>query len=253
MYSFTESVEILSQNGYTICANNNADEDARKIVVLVHGFGGSSEGRFTSSLTPILNEKGLGVVSFDLPGHGRSPVGGEYFTVKHCLRDLDSVYEYVSFKYPAAKIYLGGTSFGAYLCLLYNSIYEKGSEKLFLRCAALDMKTIFEKKLIGDNLRRLSNYGSVVLDDCERPLHITEQFYRDLNKYSVFDEFKKLNGKYLILHGTKDEIAPYIDVLEFTKEHSLGLYAIDNADHFLSDPAKLSECNINILKFLLED
>ncbi len=251
MHDFFEYFDINSRNGYPISAEINIPEGAKKIVVICHGYGGSMQGRTVLSIAPLLVNKGIGAVSFNWPGHGNSIMSGEWFTVKNCLRDLDSVYEYISEKYPECTIYLMGTSFGGYMALLYNSIYMRSVNKLAVRCCALDMRGIFEEKLIGDQLRHLENYGSIMVDDCDRPFTVTREFYKDLIKYDAITEFAAQRTKYLFVHGSDDEIAPLYDVREFCEDKDLDLEVIDNADHFMSDDNHLAICNNSILKFFL--
>lgn len=245
-----EYFEIDSQNGYTISCKRIIPEECRRIVIICHGYGGSMEGRTVASLSPLLADKGIGVISFDWCGHGMSMMSGEYFTVKNCLRDLDSVYCYAEDKYPSCDICLCGTSFGAYSVLLYNSIYARSVPRLVARCCALDMLDIFEKKLMGSELRHLTDYGSIVVEG-ERPITITEEFHTQLKKYDIHNEFKPMRTSYLFVHGTNDEIAPYYAVKEFCAEHDLTCETIDDADHFMSDDTKLAICNNAILRFFM--
>ena len=245
-----EYFEINGVGGYPIACKRIIPEGCRQIVIFCHGFGGSMEGRTVSSLCPLLTEKGVGVIAFDWCGHGMSVMSGEYFTVRNCLRDLDSVYCYAEEKYPFCALSLAGTSFGAYMALLYNSVFMRSVPRLAARCCALDMKDIFEGKLVAGELRRLSDYGSIVIDG-ERPLTITEQYHQELIKYDIHSEFRRQRTQYLFVHGTADELAPYYAVREFCEEHDLPLESIEGADHFMSDDNKLAICNNALLKFFI--
>lgn len=243
--------DINSYNGYPISAKSTIPENSRKIVIICHGYGGSMDARTVDSLAPSLYDKGIGTVAFNWPGHGNSMMSGKWFTVKNCLRDLDSVYEYICEKYPQTKIYLMGTSYGAYIALLYNSIYAKNIDKLVAKSCALDMKDIFEKKLIGDDLKQLKNYGSILVEDIERPLTITEEYYAELIKYNAVSEFNPGRTDMLFIHGSDDEIAPYYVIKEFCDENKLALETISGADHFFSNDNHLSICNNAIIKFFM--
>lgn len=248
MFDFFEYKEMQSQNGYTIHYGERVPQEARKLVIMCHGFVGSMEGRTVSSLAPMLVQRNIGVIAFDWCGHGSSRMSGEYFTVVNCLRDLDTIFLYASEKFPQCEITLLGTSFGAYVCLLYNSIYLRSVKKLVARCCALDMRSIFETNL-GIDLRRLLNYKSITIES-ERPLTITDKFYDELAKYNAIEEFKPQRTAHLFVHGTLDCIAPYYIVKEFCEDHCLNLESIEGADHFMSDDTHLLICNNAITKFI---
>ena len=68
---------------------NFDDKDANKfstIIIAVHGFSSSKDSFINKKLAPILKENNIGLVCFDLPGHGDRK--NELLTVDSCLKSI---------------------------------------------------------------------------------------------------------------------------------------------------------------------
>ena len=53
----------------------------------------------------------------------------------------------------------------------------------------------------------------------------------------------------LILHGTKDEVAPYDDSLDFAEQNLIEFITVENADHRFQNPAHMSLANKLVMEF----
>ncbi len=89
------------------------------IVCLVHGLGEHS-GRYTH-VAGMLNEAGLGVLTFDLRGHGQSAgQRGHTPSSTAFLKDIDLLLAESNQRYPGKPSFLYGHSLGGILVLYYT-------------------------------------------------------------------------------------------------------------------------------------
>ena len=71
------------------------DRNVRKIIIACHGFGGDKKSSAIIALARSLTNFGIGVITFDFPGHGMSKTDGYYYTVENCINDIDDVEQYI--------------------------------------------------------------------------------------------------------------------------------------------------------------
>ncbi|WP_423780414.1 alpha/beta hydrolase family protein, partial [Acidaminococcus fermentans] len=79
--------------------------------------------------------------------------------------------------------------------------------------------------------------GKEVQVGYERKMKMDQQFPDDLDrsdirKYEYFDWADNM----LILHGTKDKLAPIEDSREFAENNVITFLPVENANHTFSDP-----------------
>ena len=73
---------------------NFSDAEAaglKKIVIAVHGFGGSKDDRTIAALSAKLKESGNGLIAFDLPGHGDNK---SELRIENCLKAIGVAADY---------------------------------------------------------------------------------------------------------------------------------------------------------------
>ena len=109
---------LTSRQGYAIPCHNCLNGENRAVIVC-HGFGSSKESPMVQALNETLPRHGIGVYSFDFPSHGESPVWQEGLLVPFCLEDLAVVEDHVRAQLPGVRVGYFGSSFGAYITLLY--------------------------------------------------------------------------------------------------------------------------------------
>ena len=64
------------------------EEEPGTLCVLTHGFGSGKDGETARRALAKLPRQGIGVLTFDFPGHGESHQDGRELTVEGCLDDL---------------------------------------------------------------------------------------------------------------------------------------------------------------------
>ena len=245
-------MRIVNNNGYEICFDEFVPENTTKIVVAVHGFSGDRTSTCIRMLADKLNENSIGVVTFDWPAHGESPVDGSFLTIDNCLSDLDFICGFVKNKYPNVPISLFATSFGGYLGLLYNHLYSTEFENIILRAPAINMYNILTSTIMDENIHKSLEETGRFKFGYEREIFIEQKFLDDLEKNDVFKMYDgKKNLNYYIIHGTVDDVVPIDDSIEFCEKFGSMLYRVEGADHRFKKEGELDrviDIAFNILK-----
>lgn len=243
---------IQGTNGYEIPIIENCNKDNKKIVLISHGFGSSRTSPTAAGLQEYMQRYGIGTCSYDFPEHGDSlaPIGA--FRVKNCIRDMQSVEQWIKEQYPNTEIVYFSSSFGAYINLLYLSLYPNYERKSFLRCAALQMRSIFDTFGSPMQKQKLQENGSIVLDyEYAHPLTVTKEFYNDLKENNVFQKWNEKNAKLAFIHGDADTVAPIQDVQAFVKKYGYPLTVVPDSDHPLRSGTAIDAVHEAALAFYM--
>lgn len=236
-----ERTMLQSRQGYAIpCVSHWQGE--RTVLLVCHGFGSSKESPMVQALNREMPRCGVGVVSFDFPAHGESPVGQEGLRVPYCVADLAAVEESVRRIDPTVRIGYFGSSFGAYITLLYLSLCPHRGEKALLRSSAVAMPSLVDT-WVDDRARAdLSRQGYFVPDyDYVREMRITPAFLRDLAEYDVFQRYRPGAAELYMVHGAKDSVAPPAAAERFARQFGAELRMLPNGEHNLMGEGELEQ------------
>ena len=121
-----------------IIVKNFSEKEAsnlKTILIAVHGFSSSRNSFVFEKIAPILKENNIGIVCFDLPGHGLRK--NEKLNVKACLDSIREIEEWVKSFY-SGSISLTGASFGGFLLLRYLENNKNQYGVVILRAPALE-------------------------------------------------------------------------------------------------------------------
>jgi pimeloyl-ACP methyl ester carboxylesterase len=94
-----------------------ANKDAKKTIIVVHGITGTHYSMF--QMTGVWAERGDHVITFDLPGHGKS----DRIAIGDFTHLADWLDECISTLYPKGNFVLMGNSFGSSVCAAYAYTY----------------------------------------------------------------------------------------------------------------------------------
>ena len=72
----------------------------RKIVLGVHGFGGSTNDEIQVGIAEEMRLFGAAVLRFDFPAHGQSPMTDKDYTLKNCVETLLAAARHAREQYP---------------------------------------------------------------------------------------------------------------------------------------------------------
>ena len=179
--------QIVDQ-GYVIpCMRNEPDSGpVRRVVLGVHGLGGSMEDAIQRSLAEEMPLFGSAVLRFDLPAHGSNPLESDGFTVENCVRTLLSVARWARLRYSEVEdLCVFATGFGAYitLCALEELLELPGKIKLVVQTPSV----VMHDTLLA--MVRMSRETFWAMDaftfPVKRPFTVTYKFYEELREHVV--------------------------------------------------------------------
>ena len=207
--------------------NDNEISGLKTIIIAVHGFSSSKNSYINKKIAPILKENQIGMICFDLPGHGDRK--SELLTVDGCLKSIKDMEDYVRSIY-SGPISLTGKSFGGFLLLRY---LENNSNKYFktiLMAPALEQVKIwrYDEEEEGSKLiMSLEKGKNFIRDGMEVDVSVLKDFF-------MFDIFNHLNieNDIKLVYGTKDITVSNENIVKLSKLKNWQLFAVDGADHF---------------------
>lgn len=229
------------------CQDNGLMTD---IVIYVHGFTGHKDTKTAERLAEklISKNKGCALIAFDLPCHGEDVKKKIFLT--DCITYLDAVIEYARETLGAGRLYNNSTSFGSYLTLKYISEKENPFKKLVLRSPAIRMHQILWDSLISDEMADILNKGREIQLGFDRKISVGSGFLEELKDTDIFErDFMDYADDILIIHGTKDDLAPFDDSRDFADANVIEFLPVENADHRFSDLKKLELAHARTIEF----
>ena len=215
----------------------------KTILIAVHGFSSSRNSFVFEKIAPTLKENNIGLVCFDLPGHGLRK--NEKLNVKVCLDSIKEIEEWVKSFY-SGSISLTGASFGGFLLLRYLENNTNQYGEVILRAPALEEYYICKEDT-------LENWKEMI--EC---LDKGENYFRDgmevdvsmIEDYFKFDIFNHLDIKedVKLIYGSKDISVNNENIFKLAKIKNWDLYRLDDADHFCRRPQDVQ----NIVKLFID-
>lgn len=255
-----KKIVLNKTNGYKVPAFLEVPEDASGIVIAVHGLTSSKECSTYKTLFRIFPESGLGVLGIDLPGHGTEEAYEEPLRTDNCIGSIEAAEKYAVSLCPDCDIYYFGSSFGAYLTMLYLSRRDHKGRKAFFRSAAVNMSTLFikedpseeEKKQMKDLMEK--GFFEVKMDN-NRPVVITRALYDELADTDLFNVFEKDRyGRHDIAmaHGCDDAVIDPEKAKLFAEKFSIPITFFKDEGHSLAShpdtPDKVARLAVKLYK-----
>ena len=239
---------LHGENGYDISCLEWTGEQATSVLVCLHGFAGDKYSSVIRSLAEKLTAASVRVITLDWPGHGSSPVDGTYLTIENCIRDLDTVLEYVS--KDRSPIMLFATSFGGFIGVNYLMRNPTAFSKFVLRSPALSMPDTYRTFLTDEDIAALKR-GESVNKGFDRPLWLDASFHEDLCAHRI--PAKALNFKIpgLVIQGDQDDVVDPEESVRFAQDNGLELHIVSGADHRYKHPGELEEILSATTDFLI--
>ena len=198
-----ETKYIDSKHGYEIPYYIDIPIEAKRVIIISHGFGSSKDSPTAQMMLKGLPEQGIGAVAFDFPTHGESKAAVADLRVDNCIDDVRVMEELVMKLQPKADIGYFSSSFGAYINLLFLGQGDHKGNKSFLRSAAVNMLSLFDD-LTPAQQEELKETGQVTVDD--PPVAVSQAFLDDLKENDLFSSFMPDGTKLGMVHGNEDKI-----------------------------------------------
>lgn len=211
--------------------------DIRRIVLGVHGFGGSAEDAIQVGIAEEMGLFRSAMLRFDFPAHGESPMEDDAFTLENCVDTLLAAAEFARKQYPDVEdLCVFATGFGAYVTLvaLRDLLEMPGKVKLVVQTPSVRMhETLLS--MLGMSRETLWAMHKAVIR-APRPFAVTYGFFEELQDHVAMTTYPI---PMLILHGEDDDYIRMTDIQQFhgINEQSK-LVIIPGASHrFLEDGA----------------
>ena len=229
---------IPTETGWSVPCLHRIGGGEALVCVSAHGFGSSKSSPTNQLLLQGLPARGVGVLAFDFPLHGESPDGAPPLRLETCFDALAAAEARARSLAPRAQVVYFGSSFGAYVTLLYLTQRPHAGRRAFLRSAAVCMPEPFHHKTPEEEAR-LQADGSVVLGEeygYVRPLKLTCGFFEDLDRHDLFTLWRPEEAEVRMVHGELDETIPVEEARRFAVRFQIPLTVIPGGDHRLSIP-----------------
>lgn len=236
-----EKLKLSKKNSHIVSCAIEVPQNAKGIVIAVHGFSSSKEGTTYQMLMKRLPEAGYGVLALDLPGHGTEESSKELLRVEAAIDNIEAAEAYISEHYPELPICYFASSFGAWLTCLYISQREHKGRHVFLRSAAVNMPDLFIKKELTDAERRhiedleTKGYFDTSMD-LHAPVRITKEMLKDFEHTDLFKQFdakRSEDHQILMVHGEEDTVIDPEEAMRFADIFELPLIMFPEEGHSL--------------------
>lgn len=234
-----ETSIVLSQGELQVpCKITIPDSgDIRRVVLGVHGFGGSTMDAIQLNLAEEMALFRSAVVRFDFPGHGENPMPDAALTLRNCADTLLAAARHAKERFPQVEdLCIFATGFGAYVTLTVLPQLQAlpGNIKLVVQTPSVLMhETLLSMiQMSRETLRAMDH----TLLRAPRPLHITYNFYKELEENIVLAPH---DMPMLILHGEADSYIRMEHIQNFRRiNEEAKLVFIPGATHqFLEEGA----------------
>ncbi|MDO4621503.1 MAG: alpha/beta hydrolase [Eubacteriales bacterium] len=230
----------INEHGFSIRCKLYYNKDIRSlthIVIATYGFGGNKDNKAIEKFADRITTKykGYGVVCFDWPCHGKD--ARNKLILEECITYLEQVKNYVKEEMHAEKIYNYSSSFGAYVTLRYiDEKAEDPFDRTAFRCPAICMYDAMAQHITDEDWNKL-NKGKEILRGFDRKIKISKEFLEELKEHDVSqNDYLEYADNILMIHGTKDDMAPFAVAEAFSENNVIELVAVENADHPFSNP-----------------
>lgn len=230
-----EEAFVLARDGLEIPCCLTVSGPVRRVVLGVHGFGGSKDDKIQKDLAEEMALFSAAAFRFDFPAHGENPM--EELTLDGCVDTLLAVAEHARERYPDVEtLCIFATGFGAYITLeaLPRLLALPGQLRLVLQTPSvrMDETLLAMTGLTRETFWALDRYRIPT----PRPLEVTYRFYEELRSHSAMTV---LPIPMLILHGEADDFIRTEDVKLFQQlNEEAELLIIPGASHrFLEEGA----------------
>lgn len=225
-----QQVEITAHDGTTLVGHWFFPENAKRIIVAMHGWR-SNWSRDFGAIAPFWLDNGCAVLFAEQRGQGNS--GGEYMGFGlleryDCFDWINWVNEHTEAKLP---IYLGGVSMGATTILMTAGFDLPENVKGIVADCGFTSPHAIWKHVVENNFKLpFGLYSRAARDICEKRIQMPS------DSYSTVEAMRNSKIPVLFIHGTDDNFVP----VEMTYENYKAcasekrLFIVPGAEHGMS-------------------
>ena len=204
-----EQIEITAQDGTELIGHWYCPENAKRIIVAMHGWRSTWSQDF-GAIAPFWLENDCAVLFAEQRGQGNS--GGDYMGFGlleryDCLDWIRWVNERTEARLP---VYLGGVSMGASTVLMTAGFDLPENVKGIVADCAFTSPHAIWKHVVENNFKLpFGLYSRAAKDLCKKRIQVSS------DSYSTTDAMKNCKVPVLFIHGTDDNFVP----IEMTYEN----------------------------------
>lgn len=207
----------------------------RAWALLVHGYTCSMDLAITRRIAQGLAGEGLGVLRFDLPGHGRS--GGEFAdtTFSDYRAAVLAAVDFMRTALQPPAILVGHSLGGAALLSAAPDVPEARA----IATIGTPADVVEVVRLIGGSPEEVRDKGEAEVEIAGRRFLIRRGFLDDAAGHDVTTGLGRLRKGLLVMHSPLDEIVGIDHAARIYQaaKHPKSFVSLDHADHLLSNPA----------------
>lgn len=203
-------------------------DDAKRLVIVMHGFMMHSRQHPFYDLVRALWDEGYATLRFDFNGHGRSQGQLKDMTMSKVFEDAEVFYQYAKTLENIKEIIPLGYSMGAVAACNLARNHKEIKQMVLLSPAA----NIKERALMG-------NFFGMEFDPDNIPEEISDgdmvmgcDFIKEARTLNVFAGLSEYEGRALIVYGGADEKISEEATLKYRDYiKNLTIEKVDAADH----------------------
>ena len=224
------------------------------MVILMHGFGGSKDGRggqkgMLEIIADKLEAQGIASIRFDFNGHGESE--GEFWqhTVPNEIEDALKVYEYVrDLRYVSTVSVLGHSQGGVVSSMVAGKLGAEIKAAVLMAPAAVLRDDAIRGNTMGATYDPLNLQGDYVEMFGGRQKLGTE-YIRTAFNLPIYETAANFKGALCVIHGTGDKVVPYTYGVRYTEQsNNAELYILHGEDHgFSKDLERATDIAVEFL------
>ncbi|MBQ2817940.1 MAG: alpha/beta fold hydrolase [Clostridia bacterium] len=227
------SDHVISIDGRNIPVLHNIKGSEKKIAIVSHGFLSSKESSTGTMIAELMQKNGCAALLYDFPAHGQSAYP-DSLRVEKCIDDLEACEKFVRAMAPNAEVCYFGSSFGAYITLLYIAQRPHSGKKAVLRSAAVNMPQLWDKPTEEEEAL-IEKQGWYPYDEgFSEPIRIYREFIDSMNKNDVYQCYKEGMADIEMVHGICDDVVDISSARKFSQTYGVPLTEIADDGHRLS-------------------
>jgi len=206
-------------------------ERKERVFVAVHGYMSNKEDTVIQILAETAAEKGIQVLSFDLPQHGDRKERDALCKVENCVADLRTVIQYAKQKWQSIGVF--ACSMGAYFSLMaYED--ENLTQDLFVS-PVVDME-----RIIRNMMRTFSITPERLQEEQVIEVATGQKMYWDDYCYVNEHPIRTWNVPTAILYGAEDDLCEREKTVGFCNQFHCQLEIVQQSGHYFHTPGQLS-------------
>lgn len=222
-----------------LVARASSGREGSTTILYLHGFGSSQDGEKAEFFRRQAKSAGLGFISVDLQGHGRSGGSMRGLSLTRCLRDVERTRrELPSLRGPVSLV---GSSMGALVALWHAATARPFAAKtvrsLVLIAPALGLETKLVDTLGLEAMERWRREGALEVTNELGTFELGWEFVADLARYPGSRLASLHTTPALIFQGKLDDRVSWREVAAFAQAtpELTRLELLEDGDHRLID------------------